>query len=416
MGLRKRSINVILIVFGLLLSFYYYRICNRVLAHYVGEKDHIDALIYLTFIAIVVFGMIRNSSLLKMPLARIMLLFVIYLFFNGGVNFILGSISIQDYFKSFMWVMPFFCLLFFYKDDSRDEKIVFITMFIVSLICIAAGVMGMSWFALETVLTDDNDEINEIVNIVAFSVITLPFVILYKNVVIRLGLLAAISVVVLFSMRRIAVICLVLTIVIVILDLVKGQQVEIGKRRKRFKQLISIALFVVICYFGYQLVTGELSAIWDNVIQRFSEIEEKGGSGRTDLWADVIRKLDDNSFIAWIFGNGFLGVNRLAGHTAAHNEFLEMLYDFGLVGLLLYTSMHAVMIKRIITLFRQKSELKLPYFVCYICFFFYSMLGNVIIYPQYAFSLFVFWGYAEKKLILEKKMKKQKLLALVQDT
>lgn len=415
MGKIKRTINVILIVFGLLMSFYYYRICNRVLANFVGEKDHIDALIYLTFIAIVAFGMARNSSLLKMPLAKIMLLFVLYIFINGGLYFFLGAINVQDYFKSFMWAMPFYCLLFFYKDNSRDEKIVFITMFVVSLICIAAGIMGMSWFALETVL-NDVEEIDEIVNIVAFSVITLPFVILYKNVVIRLGLLAAISVVVLFSMRRIAMICLVLTIVIVILDLVKGQPVETEKRKKGFKKLVSIALFVVICYFGYQLVTGELSAIWDNVIQRFSEIEEKGGSGRTDLWADVIRKLDDNSFIAWIFGNGFLGVDRLAGHTAAHNEFLEILYDFGLVGLLLYTSMHVVMIKRTITLFRQKSELRLPYLVCYICFFLYSMLGNVIIYPQYAFSLFVFWGYAEKKLCLEKKMKKQELLVLVQNT
>ena len=82
---------------------------------------------------------------------------------------------------------------------------------------------------------------------------------------------------------------------------------------------------------------------------------------------------------------------------SAHNDFLEVMYDFGLVGLLFYVLIHLSLIKWTIRLFRNGSPFAFPVLISYVCFFVMSMVSHLILYPTYFGLLTAFWAYAECK-------------------
>ena len=82
---------------------------------------------------------------------------------------------------------------------------------------------------------------------------------------------------------------------------------------------------------------------------------------------------------------------------SAHNDFLEVLYDFGAIGFIFYVLIHLSLIKWTLRLFRARSELAFPVLISYVCFIVMSMVSHLILYPTYFGLLTAFWAYAECK-------------------
>ena len=130
-----------------------------------------------------------------------------------------------------------------------------------------------------------------------------------------------------------------------------------------------------------------MSSRSEYVFSRFSSISEDKGSGRDIVWRNVLDTYSKSPVLEKIIGHGHYSaiiVNR--GHNidlSAHNDFLEVLFDYGIIGLILYLLLHIYLIKRLFFLKRNKSELFLPYLASYITMFIMSMVSHLILYPTY---------------------------------
>ena len=78
-------------------------------------------------------------------------------------------------------------------------------------------------------------------------------------------------------------------------------------------------------------------------------MEANISNGRDEIYTYIFNREDNASFIQFLIGNGYYGVHKDFGKHA-HNDFLEILYDFGIFALLAYV----VFLWQIIKVVRQK--------------------------------------------------------------
>jgi O-antigen ligase len=120
-----------------------------------------------------------------------------------------------------------------------------------------------------------------------------------------------------------------------------------------------------------------------NIIsERLLNITNDGGSGRDRVWETtwgMIRK----SYIEYLLlGHGYSTVltNSPLG-LSAHNDFLEVLYNWGIVLFIPYVVMHIALIKQVFIFIRNKSIYAPTLAFSYTIFFILSMISIVILYP-----------------------------------
>src|SRR5690606_23104681 len=109
---------------------------------------------------------------------------------------------------------------------------------------------------------------------------------------------------------------------------------------------ISLIAFLIFKWVD-SLGGGYLSA-------RFNQEELSSGSGRVDMWSTVINSLYERDDLSLLMGSGSGSSVMLLG-TGVHNEWLEFLYSFGVVGVILYFLMCMIIIRRYFTLIKHKS-------------------------------------------------------------
>lgn len=104
------------------------------------------------------------------------------------------------------------------------------------------------------------------------------------------------------------------------------------KYRLRGYILISIAAFV-LGYFAYDMFISN-----EFLISRMENMLEGNVSGRDRIYANIFNGwLDSDNFINLLFGYGFAGSRLLSGSGHfAHNDWLELLSNFGLLGVTIY--------------------------------------------------------------------------------
>lgn len=92
-------------------------------------------------------------------------------------------------------------------------------------------------------------------------------------------------------------------------------------------------IMVLLCAGGVVLASTAFQSLLQIVATRFTEGSETSGltTGRTDIWKDYLRAFLKYSSIL-IFGEGYSAVN-LFDHKASHNTLIQLVYQFGLLGL-----------------------------------------------------------------------------------
>lgn len=114
--------------------------------------------------------------------------------------------------------------------------------------------------------------------------------------------------------------------------------VSIRSGRINIKSLLIIGIVVIIVLM--LSVRYIIPLIPDDVLTRMSikALLKDGGSGRGDLWTDALRKIWAGSPLRMVLGYGQYGltVGTKGVSQTMHNQFIQQLSNYGVVGLILY--------------------------------------------------------------------------------
>lgn len=223
-----------------------------------------------------------------------------------------------------------------------------------------------------------------------YALFLLPFVFLLENELIKWALVLLVFSTVLLSVKRTGFIAFVLCLVVYFYYNIKYYNNGNISRKKKI-QLMTITLLVAIIlyiFFNYYVSSHSIG-----IIDRLGSISEDGGSGRTDVWIYTWNMIKNSNFFSLIFGHGFNAVYQFSElHLSAHNDFLEVIYDYGIVGFCIYL----IFIKRLFYYFKiikkEKRHLIPSYAVSLVLFICMSLFAHLVIYPTHFLFLCLFWG------------------------
>ena len=281
--------------------------------------------------------------------------------------------------------------LFFFTVRQHSDRIPQIATLGFIVLFVIAFFINISF--LNYIQIDYGEEIG-ITNLVYWCLCAVPFIFLIKRRWLFFTFLFATTVVILMTGKRSANICLLLMFLSIILN-IKRQ----GRKTKNliFVLVGGIALFFIVNYYFSFAVEG--------VMDRMRSIEDSQGSGRIPLYHDVFRVIETNSFFDWLVGRGY-GSITITKHTNAHNDALQMLFEYGLVGLVFYLLMLWNAIRSTRILYKHNSPFFMGYLVSLIIFVVLGMVSNLVVFNSYFAFICADWGLAEYEISQYKYLKK----------
>jgi len=163
----------------------------------------------------------------------------------------------------------------------------------------------------------------------------------------------------------------------------------LAKIKKYIKILFVGALVAGIVYFVMVRLKLE-------ILDRLLKIKDDEGSGRIDIWKQVIQHFSASSTEKKIFGHGFHSVPdevQPVGHFIyAHDSYLETLYDFGIVGVTWLIGIVIWLCIQLVKMIRNKKAdaSTLTYFIVEILVL--SAIGYFFDESRFILCVAVAWG------------------------
>lgn len=235
-------------------------------------------------------------------------------------------------------------------------------------------------------------------NTIYFVYLTLPWLLFESKKALSIVLLFAFTFLAMLSLKRSMLLSTVLIWGFYFLFIVE-------KRRNRiFTIFFSLALVVGI-YMLYDRVDESLGGV---LTERVNREETDIGKDRMAIWNITWSMIQNSSTDKIIVGHGHFGVRRDSFlEISAHNDFLEVIYDYGLVIFVLYLGLWWHVIRQTYRFYREKSPIFIPYAVSLSIFLIMSLVSLLILYATYFNYLVMFWGLTEAIVEYENKQNKQ---------
>lgn len=216
-------------------------------------------------------------------------------------------------------------------------------------------------------------------NIIFRVLVFLPFVMLVPNRAIRNVLIVLIAALAVASVKRAALIALPVMLVGYVM-------VESYVKSRSLGGICRVAA-LIICVFLAALLADYLTGGY--LSYRFSSEQLANASGRTERWADTIAALSQRGIVELLVGTGVGS----AGYSQ-HNEWLEQLYSFGLIGLLLYVALAAILIRTLFLYCKRKSRFA-PAYSMIVAYFFIVGFTSGFLFMHSTFYIFLFMGMVQ---------------------
>lgn len=309
-----------------------------------------------------------------------------YCFFITFMNNTLQQQPFYYYFSAIMypWIITYiFEYLFSNLNDQNKVQNVSVIMSLTSLVYFFLLFQYKN--SLHTTLTASGEAS------IYFILTLMPFVLCckgkFKNVFLILCITA-----VFIALKRAALIGIISSLFAYFLVKFKKQD------EKKFKLVLYCMIGVLIFIIIYQII---VKYTGNDLIEKMMNIKDDGGSNREYIYNQVFEKFRTLNFNQKLFGLGFNGVRygyniSSAGViVSAHNDFLEVLCDYGFIGLLFYM----IFIKKIIQILIHLKKIESPYApacaAALVMFFVLSMFSHLLLYTSYFINLLIFFVMVE---------------------
>lgn len=314
---------------------------------------------------------IRKITLVQ-PLISLCLMFF-WIFICNAINKIAMWSNIVQLNMSALWIMVY---LFFEMYSQQKNIAINLQKILLFFLCFYS--IATVYFFIKMYVSLNRIPV---LNLIYYAVSIIPWLRLQNEKIKKIYF--AFFIFVLVSMKRGAIIAFP---VMWLIDSYVTNKIMNRKKsiNKILKYIIALVIIAGVLLLADHLSNGFLS-------QRFTLEELSTGSGRTDLYSIAINEISNRNFVKLLIGSGSASSVALLG-TGVHNEWLEMLFSYGLIGLFLYVTLIFGLLyrlKRIKTRFKEYLPASLMMFVLYILLSIFST-G----YGGYTgIFLFGFWGY-----------------------
>lgn len=194
-------------------------------------------------------------------------------------------------------------------------------------------IIGQYYFQMNQILTRREFGNINIVNNTAYTfVFFLPYLFLLKRKKILSMLLAFVMLLfIIQGAKRGAMIIGAIGVI-----LFAYYQLKTLEKKNRYKGFILVVIgFTALVYFGYEYFQRN-----EYLIVRLSSIGEGDSSGRNIIYFNLFNTwANSDSIINILFGYGYGSSIKLSGTgNWAHNDWLELLINFGILGVIIYTT------------------------------------------------------------------------------
>jgi O-antigen ligase len=219
--------------------------------------------------------------------------------------------------------MPFYPFYYFVFKELITSKI--LTYYFILML----PIIILQYFLNEQYLINELDK-DIVVNNLAYAFVSLiPFTFLFKKKILAYGAILILFYFIISSSKRGAIITGSAGLIFFMYN-----QIRTLKIKNRWKgYLISLLSFFVLIYFIFNFLEAN-----ELLTERIEHMREGDSSGRDIIYTNIFNNwYNDNSIIHFLFGYGFASSIELSGFgILAHNDWLELLSNFGLLGICVY--------------------------------------------------------------------------------
>lgn len=236
-----------------------------------------------------------------------------------------------------------------------------------------------TWVALETGMRGP-----QAINAIYYSVLALPFVLARGRGPLTYLAVIALAVATMSSEKRGAATALILALLFALLIVLWARR----RGRIRPSAVLGVIVAGMIAALSYAGIVGRYRI---DIIERFAGLSDDGGSGRELILRSVAQRIDNLPVPDLLVGNGYNAVAKTIG-VSAHNDFLEVTFDFGLIGLLLFCSIAFSSIAAAVKSVRVDIRSGIGMAAATTLFIALAMLSHIVFIPTYVGLIAYFWG------------------------
>lgn len=274
---------------------------------------------------------------------------------------------------SLWWFLTYnFCYLFLKKSGERYHTVINMYL-ILSIVYIILNV-----YARNQIQINLNQEY-AVTGYAYYIVIFIPYILLLENRIVKMILMITACVMILTSFKRGVIVTL--PVMLFIYGYVKSIYT------KKWESFIAKCLLIFIVAIPAFILVDKISMGF--MSERFSSESLADGSGRTTNRNLALSAINNRDFVNLLIGSGHGSSVELIG-TGVHNEWLEFLFSFGVIGLILYTILGILFLYECI----KGVKKRLPYapHMCMMMGYYYMVSifsGFYGVYVTYYFFVFM---------------------------
>ncbi|MGG0276184.1 O-antigen ligase family protein [Bacillus rhizoplanae] len=334
----------------------------------------------LSFIGILllfIFLLTRMNKINKLLL--LMLLFVVFSFIptlNLYIEYSSSSI-IHIFGEMYFWLASF---VLAYICNFYSNKGIEMTKITVVLLPIFS-------FLFFNIIEYSQVQDTALISMVYYCVFLIPFVLMIEKKILKFAAMLLILACVLLSIKRTAFLAFSGVILIYYFT---NYKVQAKNSKLILTSIFSGVIGFVLIYVFFNFIVETFNV---NIMYRIETMFDDQGSGRVEIWNRTWEMIKQSSIFGLIFGHGFNAVYMKSfPQYSAHNDYLEVLYDYGIVGIFIYLKMYSILIRYSIRLYIARSKYAAPFISSIALAIIVSFTSHLIIYPTYFIFLCIFWG------------------------
>lgn len=292
-------------------------------------------------------------------------LWLLFLYLAFGYLAI-NSLSAISIFHSLLLTFWIFCFSFGNRLVNADKET---HVYFVKTVCWVV-VLPLSLYCIFKFFTTDMLVDQHAADAFFAIVVYLPFVLMLEgNKIIKTFFYVMLVTVAILSIKRSIIVGVVsCSLVYAILS----------EHRKVFSKWYFWIVLAGVLLLGYYLY----GVVSETIIYRFTRLEEDGGSGRDYIYDVILSSFHQSEWQAKLFGHGYQSVTAINDWKLAHNDLLQLLYDYGIIGVGLYLLLLLSLVALVIKKFLKRDVNKTLYaaFVSSITLFLILSFLNCFVY------------------------------------